>query len=71
LLTVKGVGIMQSRLVIWKDKESCTKYYKNKDYLRSEEIDHQVKLAMEFGTIARIDQNDLEGFKSEYNVSVY
>ena len=62
---------MQSRLVIWKDKESCTKYYKNKEYLRPEEIDHQVKLAMENGSIITIDQNALEGFKSEYNVSVY
>lgn len=62
---------MQSRLVIWKDKESCTKYYKNKDYLRSEEIDHQVKLAMEFGSVINIDQNSIQSFKKEYNVNIY
>ena len=62
---------MSKRLIVWKDRGSCEKYYKTKDYLGTNEIDHQVKLAMEFGCLIRIDQNDLESFRADYNVRVY
>ena len=62
---------METHLVIWKDEESCRKYYKNKDYLIPEEIPGYVKRAMEYGSLIKIEQEALEAFKKEYNALVY
>ena len=54
-----------SKLYFWKDKDSCTKFYMERHNKLQQEVEHTVKLAMEYGSLLSFNNEaDLRAFEA-------
>ena len=60
-----------SRLYFWKDMKACTKHFMERYEKSEEDVEHQVKLAMIFGSVVSFKkESDRKAFEASGAVKV-